>query len=101
MIRSDGGTAHAQATDVAEPDAVERMVADTLAAYGGLDLLHSNAAAINLSITDQDVVTMQLEIGIARCRVNLDGVMLGCRFAIPVMLERHKPLRRATSGQRF
>ena len=67
LIRSDGGTARAQATDVAEPDAVERMVADTLAAYGGLDLLHNNAAAINLSITDQDVVTMQLEIGIARC----------------------------------
>ena len=86
LIRSDGGTARAQATDVAEPDAVERMVADTLTAYGGLDLLHNNAAAINLSRTDQDVVTMRLETWHTSMRVNLDGVMLGCRFAIPAML---------------
>ena len=64
------------------------MVADTLAAYGGLDLLHNNAAAINLSLTDQDVVTMELETWYTSMRVNLDGVMLGCRFAIPAMLER-------------
>ena len=88
LIRTDGGTARVQATDVAEPDAVERMVADTLTAYGGLDLLHNNAAAINLSRTDQDVVTMRLETWHTSMRVNLDGVMLGCRFAIPAMLER-------------
>ena len=88
LIRTDGGIARAQATDVAEPDAVERMVADTLAAYGGLDLLHNNAAAINLSLTDQDVVTMRLETWHTSMRVNLDGVMLGCRFAIPAMIER-------------
>ena len=88
LIRSDGGTARVQTTDVAEPDAVERMVADTVTAYGGLDLLHNNAAAINLSLTDQDVVTMQLDTWHTSIRVNLDGVMLGCRFAIPAMLER-------------
>jgi NAD(P)-dependent dehydrogenase (short-subunit alcohol dehydrogenase family) len=88
LILAEGGTARAQVTDVGEPDAVERMVADTLAAYGGLDLLHNNAAAINLSLTDQDVVTMQLETWHTSMRVNLDGVMLGCRFAIPAMLER-------------
>ena len=88
LIRTDGGTARAQATDVAEPEAVERMVADTVAAYGGLDLLHNNAAAIQLNLTDQDVVTMPLETWHMAMRVNLDGVMLGCRFAIPAMLER-------------
>jgi NAD(P)-dependent dehydrogenase (short-subunit alcohol dehydrogenase family) len=88
LIHADGGTARVQTTNVAEPDAVERMVADTVAAYGGLDLLHNNAAAINLSRTDQDVVTMQLDTWYTSMRVNLDGVMLGCRFAIPAMLER-------------
>ena len=64
------------------------MVADTLTAYGGLDLLHNNAAAIKLNLTDQDVVTMPLDTWHTAMRVNLDGVMLGCRFAIPAMLER-------------
>ena len=88
LIRTAGGTARAQTTDVAEPEAVERVVADTVAAYGGLDLLHNNAAAIQLNLTDQDVVTMPLETWHTAMRVNLDGVMLGCRFAIPAMLER-------------
>ncbi len=87
-ILTDGGIARAQATDVAEPDAVERMVADTVTAFGGLDLLHNNAAAIKLNLTDQDVVTMPLDTWHTAMRVNLDGVMLGCRFAIPAMLER-------------
>ena len=88
LIHTDGGTARAQVTDVAEPDAVEQMVADTVTAYGGLDLLHNNAAAIQLNLTDQDVVTMPLATWDTVLRVNLDGVMLGCRFAIPAMLER-------------
>lgn len=88
LIHTDGGTAHAQATDVADPDSVERMVADTLTAYGALDVLHNNAAAIKLNLTDQDVVTMPLETWDTVLRVNLDGVMLGCRFAIPAMIER-------------
>jgi len=88
LIVMSGGTARAQITDVGEPDAVERMVADTVATYGALDFLHNNAAAINLSLTDQDVVTMELDTWHTSMRVNLDGVMLGCRFAIPAMLER-------------
>ena len=88
LIRADGGAARPQVTDVAEPDAVERIVADTVTAYGGLDLLHNNAAAIRLNLTDQDVVTMDLDTWHTAMRVNLDGVMLGCRFAIPAMLER-------------
>jgi NAD(P)-dependent dehydrogenase (short-subunit alcohol dehydrogenase family) len=88
LIRTDGGTARPQVTDVAEPEAVERMVADTVSTYGGLDLLHNNAAAIKLNLTDQDVVTMDLDTWHTVMRVNLDGAMLGCRSAIPAMLER-------------
>src|ERR1700689_5184401 len=32
LVLADGGTARTQATNVADPDAVERMVADTVAA---------------------------------------------------------------------
>ena len=87
-IEAAGGTARAQATDVTDPDAVEAMVRDTVAAYGGLDVLHNNAAAIALNGKDQDVVTMDLDTWRQVLDVNLTGPMLGCRFAIPAMLER-------------
>ncbi|HEY3671270.1 MAG TPA: glucose 1-dehydrogenase [Acidimicrobiia bacterium] len=87
-IEGDGGTARAQSTDVTDPAAVEAMVRDTVAAYGGLDVLHNNAAAIALNGRDQDVVTMDLDTWNRVIDVNLTGPMLGCRFAIPAMLER-------------
>jgi NAD(P)-dependent dehydrogenase (short-subunit alcohol dehydrogenase family) len=87
-IEAAGGTARAQATDVTDPDAVAAMVNDTVAAFGGLDVLHNNAAAIALNGKDQDVVTMDLDTWYRVLDVNLTGPMLGCRFAIPALLER-------------
>ncbi len=87
-IDERGGTARAQATDVTDPDGVAALVADTVAAFGGLDVLHNNAAAIALNGEDQDVVTMDLDTWHRVLDVNLTGPMLGCRFAIPAMLER-------------
>jgi NAD(P)-dependent dehydrogenase (short-subunit alcohol dehydrogenase family) len=51
-------------------------------------VLHNNAAAIALNGKDQDVVTMDLDTWHRVIDVNLTGPMLGCRFAIPAMLER-------------
>jgi len=87
-IVAAGGAARVQAVDVADAAHVEAMVADTVAAYGGLDILHNNAAAIDLNARDQDLVTMDLETWDRILAVNLTGPMLGCRFAIPVMVER-------------
>jgi len=87
-ISADGGTARAQAVDVSDPDAVAAMVADTVTAFGGLDILHNNAAAIDQNAFDQDVVTGDLDVWERVLAVNLRGPMLGCRFAIPAMLER-------------
>jgi NAD(P)-dependent dehydrogenase (short-subunit alcohol dehydrogenase family) len=87
-IEAAGGTARVQVVDVAEADAVEAMVADTVSAYGGLDILHNNAAALDQNRADQDVVTMDLATWERVIAVNLTGPMLGCRFAIPPMLER-------------
>ena len=87
-IVADGGTARAQAVDVSEADEVAAMVSDTVAAYGGLDVLHNNAAAIDQNALDQDVVTGDLAVWDRVLAVNLTGPMLGCRFAIPAMLER-------------
>jgi NAD(P)-dependent dehydrogenase (short-subunit alcohol dehydrogenase family) len=87
-IGAAGGTARAQVVDVADPDAVASMVADTVAAFGGLDVLHNNAAALDQNQRDQDVVSMDLETWHRVLEVNLTGPMLGCRFAVPAMLAR-------------
>ncbi len=87
-IEAAGGRARAQAVDVADADAVQAMVADTVAAYGGLDVLHNNAAALDQNRLDQDIATMDLATWDRVLGVNLTGPMLGCRFAIPAMLER-------------
>ncbi len=87
-VRAAGGSARPQVVDVADPDAVAAMVADTVREYGGLDILHNNAAALDQNRLDQDVVTMDLATWERVIAVNLTGPMLGCRFAIPAMLER-------------
>lgn len=87
-IESAGGSARTHVVDVADPDAVAAMVADTVRAFGGLDILHNNAAALDRNRVDQDVVTMDLATWERVMAVNLTGPMLGCRFAIPHMLER-------------
>ena len=87
-IGAAGGNARAQVVDVADAAAVEAMVADTVAEFGGLDVLHNNAAALDQNRLDQDVATMDLATWERVLAVNLTGPMLGCRFAIPAMLER-------------
>ncbi len=83
-----GHQARPQEVDVADAEQAAAMVAETVEAFGGLDVLHNNAAAIGLNRLDQDVVTMDLETWDRVMAVNLTGPMLGCRFAIPAMLER-------------
>lgn len=87
-IESEGGTALAHVADVSRADHVEAMMDATIAAFGGLDVLHNNAAALDQNRLDQDVVTMDLDVWDRVLAVNLTGPMLGCRFAIPHMLER-------------
>ncbi len=87
-VQAAGGRARRQVVDVSDPDAVAAMVADTVAAFGGLDVLHNNAAALDQNRHDQDVVTMDLATWDRVMAVNLTGPMLGCRYAVPAMLER-------------
>lgn len=88
QITADGGVARARAVDVSVPEQVAAMVDDTVAAFGGLDVLHNNAAAIDQNALDQDIVTMDLAVWERVLAVNLNGPMLGCRYAIPKMIER-------------
>lgn len=89
-IRAAGGRALAVAVDVANEEQIERMIAATVAEFGGLDILHNNAADVSPEtyFRDTSVTEMDLALWNHVMGVNLGGVMLGCKHAIPQMLRR-------------
>ena len=85
-VRTAGGQATAIAADVSKEDDARRMVDHAIATYGRVDALYNNAGimpAADHSVVDTDVETWDKVMA-----VNLRGVFLGCKFAIPQMLEQ-------------
>jgi NAD(P)-dependent dehydrogenase (short-subunit alcohol dehydrogenase family) len=88
-VAAAGGRARPQWVDVAEEPAVAAMVEAAVGAFGGLDVLHNNAALLgNEAGRDADVVSMDVATWDRAMAVNLRGVMLGCKHAIPAMIRR-------------
>ena len=83
-INAAGGQAIGYLADVADEAAVSRMVDATAAAFGGLDIVVSNAGLRRQ--------TPFLEMSLAEWReilaVALDGAFILCRAAVPRMLGR-------------
>ncbi len=86
-ITAADGRALAVRTDVCEPDQVENMVTTTVSHFGRLDILHNNAAGIELVGGDLRVVDIDLANWEKSLRTDLTGPMLGCKYAIPAMIE--------------
>lgn len=84
LIQGEGGESRVSVTDVSDTAAVESMVAETVAAYGRLDVLHNNAYWAPLGTTLTQTTLEQWNRTMA---VTLTGVFLGCKFAIPRMTE--------------
>jgi NAD(P)-dependent dehydrogenase (short-subunit alcohol dehydrogenase family) len=77
-------------TDVSEAVDVEALVGRTVERFGRLDILFNNAAALGPDVYGRDttVVDVDLEIWDRTLAVNLRGVMLGCRYALPHMIKQ-------------
>ncbi len=86
MIEGDGGRAAPQWVDVSDEAAVAAMVAAAVDVFGGLQLLHNNAADVNIILQDLDIATMTVEVWDRSLAVNLRGPMLGIKHALPHML---------------
>ncbi len=84
-IDAAGGTATAVTVDVADEAEVGAMVGAATSTYGRLDVLFNNAGIF----PDDDGGVLDTPPGTwARVMdVNLKGVWLGCRAAVPAMLE--------------
>ena len=72
-------------TDVSDSDQVRALIETAVSEFGGLDVLHNNAgiegAVAPLETTDEETFDRVVA-------VNLKGVFLGMRYAIPVMKEQ-------------
>ena len=83
-IASAGGQAHFVHADVSKAADAESMVAAAEKTYGKLNVLFNNAGIFPTadgSVVDTDEETWDLVM-----RVNLKGVFLGCKYAIPALL---------------
>lgn len=89
-IVATGGEAVAVQADVAEEADVRAMVASAIEAFGGLDILHNNAAITSAEhmARDLDIARMDVDIWDRTMAVNVRGHMLGCKYAVPRMIER-------------
>lgn len=87
-IRKDGGQANAQHFDIVDEASVEALVQAAKARYGGLDLIHINAADMSQLAHDRDALSTDLAVFDRTLAVGLRGHLLCTRAAIPLMLER-------------
>ena len=63
------------------------MVDAAVVDFGALHLLHNNAADVTIIQRDSDIVHMDVEVWDRTMAVNLRGPMLGCKYAIPHMID--------------
>ena len=85
LVRAAGGEATFVRADVSKEADAKGMVERALATYGRVDCLYNNAGVMpeaDHSVTDTDVATWD-----AVMAVNVRGVFLGCKYAIPAMVD--------------
>jgi len=89
-ITGAGGQAVSLAFDIGDEDAVRALVAKAVEEFGGLDILHANAADLSAATIGQDstATPIDLEVFDRTMRVNMRGHLLCARHAIPRLLER-------------
>lgn len=83
-IRNEGGEARFVLTDVTEEESVEKALAETVAAFGRLDVLYNNAGGS--SAKDGPVTKTPSEVFWKTIGLDLFGTWLCCHFGIPHLI---------------
>ena len=86
MVREAGGEATFVQTDISSEADAKRMVDHAVATYGRLDSLYNNAGI--MPEEDHSVIDTPVDAWDRVMAVNVRGVFLGCKYAIPRMLEQ-------------
>jgi len=86
LVRAAGGTAAAAAVDVSAEADAKAMVDLAIREFGRVDVLYNNAGI--MPEADHSVVDTPVEAWDQVMAVNVRGVYLACKYAIPRMVER-------------
>jgi NAD(P)-dependent dehydrogenase (short-subunit alcohol dehydrogenase family) len=83
QIKAEGGQALPVATDVGDPEAVERLVNQAVSVFGRLDAAFNNAGEGHRPTPLADIAVEDFDRTV---RVNLRGIFLAMKYQIPAML---------------
>ena len=85
-----GEMAHGEAFDAADPGSIARMVAATVERFGGVDILHNNAAFVGLGELGSDTTALEtpLDLWDMTMNVNVRGYLVAAREVLPHMIAR-------------
>jgi NAD(P)-dependent dehydrogenase (short-subunit alcohol dehydrogenase family) len=89
-IAGQGGTAVAMPFDISVEDDVAGLIATAIHEFGGIDILHANAADLSPATIgqDSDATQIALEVFDRTIQVNMRGHLLCARHGIPELLKR-------------
>jgi len=85
LVNDAGGQASFVKVDVSKEDDARGMIDHAVSTYGRVDVIYNNAGIMpeaDHSVIDTDVATWDQVMA-----VNVRGVFLGCKYAIPRMVE--------------
>jgi len=89
-LRNDGRRSTSVTVDVGDEAQLQAMVDGAVREFGGLDILHNNAALTggDAAASDAAIVDIDGDVLDRILRVNIAGYALASKYAIPHMLER-------------
>jgi len=100
-IRSEGGTALPLAWDAADESATEQLMADAVAAFGGIDGVHYNAMDMRRLRDDWcDITEASMDAWRRFLDVGVHGFVYAARHALPHLLARGRGSIVATTSIR-
>ncbi|HVQ22975.1 MAG TPA: SDR family oxidoreductase, partial [Candidatus Saccharimonadia bacterium] len=86
LVMEAGGQATFVKTDVSNEADAKGMIKHAVATFGRVDVLYNNAGV--MPEADHSVIDTSVEAWDQVMAVNVRGTFLGCKYAIPVMLEQ-------------
>lgn len=86
LVREAGGQASFVKADIASEHDARAMVDHAVSTYGRLDVLYNNAGI--MPEADHSVVDTEVDVWDKVMAVNVRGIFLGCKYAIPKMVEQ-------------
>ena len=86
MVTENGGEALFVAADVSSEASAKHMVEAALQRYGRLDILYNNAGIVGRG-RDTDVANLDFDAWNQVIQVNLGGIFLSSKYAVPALIE--------------